>query len=535
MSESAATARAVSQAMPPEQQTILPEQQVLPEQEPIPLEQIHSEPQWASFPGTVLEGGYEVQELLEAEQGRAKYKIRILGGGGVDAFVDVLRKSAGAESQLALWETARTAEHPNLSTPLAAGETQLDGVELLYIVLRRPDEMLDSILRERALTSEEAGEVLVSAARALEHLHSRELVHGCVSPEQILAVGDSIQLSTHCVRSAGKAPALEIATAKYVAPESADVNVTAAADVWCLGATLFEALTQKEAGGEWRERVGNLPAPFGRILERCLDPNPESRCQLPEVLALFKGKQSPAQQPQRLGVPLPELARIPDVTRKPEVKPVVEAARAPEAAPTPRVRPVPEAVRVPRGGAILASQTPSKSIPKNWVYAGLALIVVALLAWAAWPKHSSPARETARNRAVRTAVPAANPRAWETRTLAPDGTAAKAQPKALPARVETVPRRDVTPAKAQAVAASGAIWRVVLYTYNHTEDAQRKAHAINSKHPDLAADVFSPNGHGAPYLVTVGGHMSRDEALRLRQRALRMGMPRDSYIQNYKQ
>lgn len=528
MAESAATARIVSQP-------ILPEQ--------IPTEpQLHSEPQWASFPGRVLEGGYEVQELLEAEQGRAKYKIRVLGGGGVDAFVDVLQDAGGgAESQLAVWESLRTAEHSNLSTPLAAGRTQLDGVELIYVVLRKPDEMLDSVLRDRPLTTEEAGEVLVSAARALEHLHSRDLVHGCVSPEQTLAVGDSIQLSTECVGRVGTRPVLKIAKAKYVAPESADGNVTAAADVWCLGATLFETLTQKECGSEWRERAGSLPAPFGRIVERCLDANPESRCELAEVLALFKGKQLPAQQPQRLGVPLPELARIPDVTPKPEVKPFVEAPRVPAAEPALRVRRVPDGVRVQRDGATFASKTASNALPRNWIYAALALIVVLLVVWAAWPKRSPAAREAARNGALRTAAPGVNRGAWETRTLAPDG-GAKSQPKALPARVETVPRRDVAPArrdvapaKAEAAAVNGAIWRVVLYTYNRAEDAQRKAHSLNAKHPDLAAEVFSPDGRGAPYLVTAGGHMSRADALHLRQRAVRMGMPRDSYIQNYKQ
>ncbi len=561
MGESAAPARIISQAMLPEQQAMIPEQQKLSpvEQQATPLpEPIHSEPQWASFPGRVLEGGYEVQELLEAEQGRAKYKIRVLGGGGVDAFVDVLREGDGAQRQLAVWEMLRTAEHPNLSTPLAAGQTQLDAAELIYVVLRKPDEMLDGILRDRALTTEEAGEVLMSAARALEHLHSRALVHGCVSPEQILAVGDSIQLSSECVRGEGNGPAFEVAKAKYVAPESTAENVTTAADVWCLGATLFEALTQKECGGEWRERVGSLPAPFGRIIERCLDANPESRCEVAEVLALFKGKQLPAQQPQRLGVPLPELARIPDVTPRPEVKPVVEAARVAEAEPAARARRVvPETARVHRDVPAFASTTPSharsttKTLPKNWIYAASALIVVLLVAWAAWPKHSPAPGETARNRTPGTAVPGGNPAAnpgaksganpprsrgaWETRTLAPDGSAAKTQPKALPARVETVPRRDVPPVKAEAATANGAVWRVVLYTYNRAEDAQKKAHSLNAKHHDLGAEVFSPDGHGAPYLVTAGGHMSRADALHLRQRVVRMGMPRDSYIQNYRQ
>jgi eukaryotic-like serine/threonine-protein kinase len=67
------------------------------------------------------------------------------------------------------------------------------------------------------------------------------------------------------------------------------------------------------------------------------------------------------------------------------------------------------------------------------------------------------------------------------------------------------------------------------------ESAQSRANLINQKHPELQAQVFSPDGHGGLYLVTLGGGMQRDDAVSLRQKALRLGMPRDSYIQNYKQ
>jgi hypothetical protein len=78
------------------------------------------------------------------------------------------------------------------------------------------------------------------------------------------------------------------------------------------------------------------------------------------------------------------------------------------------------------------------------------------------------------------------------------------------------------------------VWRVVLYTFSREEDAQKRAQAINGKHPGLDAQTFSPsNSH--MYLVVAGGRMTRSDAARLRLKALREGMPRDSYIQNYKQ
>jgi hypothetical protein len=59
--------------------------------------------------------------------------------------------------------------------------------------------------------------------------------------------------------------------------------------------------------------------------------------------------------------------------------------------------------------------------------------------------------------------------------------------------------------------------------------------SVNSRHPNLEAKLFTPRANAGPYLVTVGGAMTREQAARLRKRVLRLGLPRDSYIQSYKQ
>jgi hypothetical protein len=74
-----------------------------------------------------------------------------------------------------------------------------------------------------------------------------------------------------------------------------------------------------------------------------------------------------------------------------------------------------------------------------------------------------------------------------------------------------------------------------LFTYAREADAEKKAHSVNEKHPQLDATVFKPSGAHSAYLVTVGGRMTREQATRLRQRVIGLGFPRDSYIQNYKQ
>ena len=45
--------------------------------------------------------------------------------------------------------------------------------------------------------------------------------------------------------------------------------------------------------------------------------------------------------------------------------------------------------------------------------------------------------------------------------------------------------------------------------------------------------MFSLAGDAAPYMVVVGGSMSRDQAKSFRQIAVNSGMPRDAYLQNF--
>lgn len=74
---------------------------------------------------------------------------------------------------------------------------------------------------------------------------------------------------------------------------------------------------------------------------------------------------------------------------------------------------------------------------------------------------------------------------------------------------------------------------MIVYTYNSDDIAQQKAAEIAQSHPDLSPTVFTLSGH-APFLVTLGGAMSQQEAFALSGKAKREGMPRDTYAQNYR-
>jgi hypothetical protein len=126
-------------------------------------------------------------------------------------------------------------------------------------------------------------------------------------------------------------------------------------------------------------------------------------------------------------------------------------------------------------------------------------------------------------------------------TAAPRGNTAPApildNGRAQPAVAESAPVTPSAPVapknSADAGGATRGNWRVVAFTYNREDQAQHKAQMLEQDHPDLKPEVYSPTGR-APYLVTLGGAMSREDAFALSGKAKREGLPRDIYAQNYR-
>lgn len=458
-------------------------------------------PSWSELTGVVLPGAYEIAELVAADPQNARFRVRVLGDWSANAFVDVfaLPTSAGA-AQLANWAAAQQIPHPNLSTPLTSGELNSIGLPLVYVVANSPDETLAGLLEQRPATPAEAQEFLQSVRAALAHLHGFGWTHGHLCPEEVFAFGDSIRLSTEHILPTNAANDHQLLEPKYVAPEASQANVTPAADIWCLGATLFEALTQHKFSVDRSAELASLPEPFDRVVARCLDPDPQTRCTLAEIDALLA---APA--------PHPAAITISDA-------PVTAKQRAEESVTPiltrPPVRPEPK-------------QT---GFPRIWLYAAGVLILACLVLWSARARH----------RYAMATAPAVPPA--PTSTLKQDPAAGTAsQPTPVPpanspqvhSPIES--RSATTVSEAADHTINGSVWRVILFTYARQSDAEKKAQSVNQKHPQLDASVFKPSGAHSAYLVTVGGRMTRDQAARLRQRVIGLGMPRDSYIQNYKQ
>jgi hypothetical protein len=127
--------------------------------------------------------------------------------------------------------------------------------------------------------------------------------------------------------------------------------------------------------------------------------------------------------------------------------------------------------------------------------------------------------------------PAAPAPAVATPRPAPIVAAKPPLPKARPAT-----KAMATPAHhpaAQPAPAGKGMWRVIAFTYRTRAGAARKAEQVNRRHPDLEARVFSPKERKGYYLVSLGGRMSREDAVRRQKKARAQGLARDVYIQNY--
>jgi len=192
--------------------------------------------------------------------------------------------AAGAQEKIAAWATAKTLSHPHLLRVLDSGRCDVDGTAFLYVVTEYAEENLAEILPVRPLTGEETGEMLGPILDALAYLHAKALVHGHLKPSNLLVVGDQLKLSSDGV-------------------SWADVN-SAAADMWALGITLVEALTQHRPVWEMAMASGpivpvSVPQPFFDIAKGCLRAKPGRRWTIEEVRARLAGakveEESPAE------------------------------------------------------------------------------------------------------------------------------------------------------------------------------------------------------------------------------------------------
>ncbi|MGA2807631.1 MAG: TonB family protein [Terracidiphilus sp.] len=240
-------------------------------------------------------GGVYLTELEES--GRQKAAIKLLPADDSDA-----------EAQIADWALAATLSHPHLVRLFHSGRGQIGNTPLLYVVMEYAEEVLSQVLAERPLTPAEAREMLDPVLDSLSYLHGAGFVHGHLKPSNIVVVNDQLKLSSDSLHVAGELWKHPATLTVSEAPENAAAAITPAADLWSLGVTLVEALTQHPPAWDRSAKTQPLvpvfiPQPFAGIARDCLRPDPQLRCTLSEVKTRLK----PAPAVSAPSVPAPAI------------------------------------------------------------------------------------------------------------------------------------------------------------------------------------------------------------------------------------
>ena len=238
---------------------------------------------WSQFEGQLVDGVHPLRRFLGASGHSAVFLTETRAEEFLNAAIKLIpAEGCAAEVQLAQWQTAQSLTHPNLLRLLNCGRCELGGTAFLYVVMEYADETLSQILPIRALDPEEVRELLKPTLQALSYLHRQNLVHGQLRPSNFLVVNDTLKLASDTIRGIGQPAARPKPQTLYDAPEAVDGRIAAAGDIWGLGITMVEALTQyPPATVEERSDVVSLPASvpptFVYVVRQCLNRNPADR------------------------------------------------------------------------------------------------------------------------------------------------------------------------------------------------------------------------------------------------------------------
>jgi TonB family protein len=245
---------------------------------------------WKNLEGQIVGQVYELKKFLALTGHSAVYLTQY----GSDARKAVIKFIStdfpGPEQQLDRWLVASSLRHPNLLQVLDSGRTRLAQMDLLYVVMECADEDLFQIVPQRPLSQEEVQEILPSLLDAIQYLHANAFIHGHISPSNIMAVGDRLKISGDAIVPIGKPRISYRDRDGYDAPESESSPVAASADMWSLGATLVEILTQQPplplSNGVVDPKIpDSLPEPFSDIARHTWVCDAAARWSVPQISA----------------------------------------------------------------------------------------------------------------------------------------------------------------------------------------------------------------------------------------------------------
>lgn len=201
-------------------------------------------------------------------------------------------------------QAAARLNHPGIVTLYELGQ---DGRHA-YLVSELVDGgTLAELSRNGALSDREVGEAGLDLCEALEHAHSRRVVHRDIKPQNVLLAAEEPQAKlmdfgiARVLDEAGiTATGDVVGTLAYMAPEQAEgAPAGPAADTYSLALTLYEAWSGENPNARGTpaataraigrplpglaSRRSELPPALCEEIDACLDPDPELRPTIEEL------------------------------------------------------------------------------------------------------------------------------------------------------------------------------------------------------------------------------------------------------------
>lgn len=191
-------------------------------------------------------------------------------------------------------QAAGALSHPNIAAVHDIGETD----ESIFIVMELVEgSSLERLLDDNALPMDRAGEVIRQVAIALDHAHSREVIHRDVKPANILINRQGqvklVDFGIAKTLAGGKLTrtGIVVGTPEYMAPEQLkEIQAGPTADQYSLAVTAYRILTGRlpfeadsvselltKALREKPQPAKEAPVLAAKALMRALSKNPEQR------------------------------------------------------------------------------------------------------------------------------------------------------------------------------------------------------------------------------------------------------------------
>lgn len=464
---------------------------------------------WTEFEGVTIDSAFALTKLVQTEGRSAFFSTRNANGESV--LIRIIECHFDEDEILARWRGVQTLGHPNFLRIDRFRQFRIEAEDTtaVYAVFERVEANLGDVLQRGRLSAADASQIGLSVCSALETLHASGFVHEHVETRNIYAVGDKVKLRSDCVRETPEGEAGMKARRRDVhdlavvlAQVLLGVPPGSPAAGQPLPAAPFDEIVRNGMNGSWglaeiREALARRDVPKA-ARQKVSPPNPPLMMEAPSAAQTASSKTGDFSLPF-------------DGTAKSEPNRDRSASPAPNSAKHAELpAQKPEAMELPVIFGI------SEHDFRKWRNAGVLLLGVVFLGWIVlhWLGHRADAGA---------------PQSSSTQTDAISSQAASS-PQVIVRQSGADPTLAAPLQKGGSQSRVG--WRVVAFTYNQRDQAQKKAASLAQQHPDLSPTIFSPTGR-APWLVTIGGVLQRDAAYTLARKARSLGLPRDTYAQNY--